>query len=251
MICPICKIELIKDGKRYRCINNHSFDISKDGYTNLYLNNTNSGDNKEMINARYNIMIQGCFEKLALELINIIKELNIKKVLDAGSGEGYYTRMISNNLDVVTYGVDISKNACLKASKLNNKVKYFVSSIYDLPFSDNEVDLIINIFAPHCEKEFFRVTSKYLLIVVPSYNHLIELKEILYENVYLNKEAKLDFSTFNLVKEESLTYKYKVNNLIDLVQMTPYFYTTKDIELNINELDVTFDFKILLFEKID
>ena len=39
IICPICKEKLEREGKSYRCINNHSFDISKSGHINLLIDN--------------------------------------------------------------------------------------------------------------------------------------------------------------------------------------------------------------------
>ena len=52
-ICPICKSKLNIDGKTYRCENNHSFDIAKQGYVNLLPVNKkhsdNPGDSKDMV----------------------------------------------------------------------------------------------------------------------------------------------------------------------------------------------------------
>ena len=54
--CPVCDKTLFKYEKTYKCMNNHSFDISSKGYTNLMLANQSfsdsSGDDKEMILAR-------------------------------------------------------------------------------------------------------------------------------------------------------------------------------------------------------
>ena len=54
--CPLCKLELTLNDKTYRCDNNHSFDIAKEGYVNLLpVQNKKSkqpGDNLEMVQAR-------------------------------------------------------------------------------------------------------------------------------------------------------------------------------------------------------
>mgnify|MGYP003306516922 CR=1 FL=1 len=50
---------------------------------------------------------------------DVIKSLHINNILDVGCGEGYYDRGIKSVNDINIVGLDISKEACLKASKLN------------------------------------------------------------------------------------------------------------------------------------
>lgn len=50
--CPKCLKELVQNDSRYVCINNHSFDIAKEGYASLLLNNRkHTGDDKKMAKA--------------------------------------------------------------------------------------------------------------------------------------------------------------------------------------------------------
>jgi 23S rRNA (guanine745-N1)-methyltransferase len=252
MICPNCKKKLQKIDNSYKCINNHSFDISKQGYINLLLNSKNSGDNKEMINSRHNFLNKGYFNVLLNEIIELIKTLNINNILDIGCGEGYYDRGIKKNIDIDITGLDISKEACLKASKLSKDITYVVGSSNCLPFGNNEFDMIMNIFAPHEENEFSRVCNKYILKVIPNKNHLLELKELLYENVIIKDEKKLNFLGFQEVVEKNVTYKVIVDDLFELFQMTPYYYKTKyDMEIfeKNKNIEITCDFTILLYEK--
>ena len=69
MICPNCKQKLQKIDNSYKCINNHSFDISKQGYVNLLLNTSNSGDNKEMINARSIFLQKGYYSLFGRQMV--------------------------------------------------------------------------------------------------------------------------------------------------------------------------------------
>lgn len=254
MICPICKTKLEKIDNSYKCVNKHCYDISKQGYINLLLNSKNSGDNKEMINSRHIFLKKGYYECLLNKISEIINELNISSILDIGCGEGYYDRGIKKQCATSIIGVDISKEACKLASRLSNDIMYVVSSINSLPFSDNEFDLLLNIFAPHNEDEFFRVCNKYILKVIPNSNHLLELKEMLYENVIIKNEKKLSFENFKEIKCEHLQYKVLVDDLWELFKMTPYYYKTKFDENifkeNTNKL-ITCDFTILLYEKIN
>lgn len=248
MICPKCKKELIRIGNTYQCENHHSYDISKSGYINLLLNGKNSGDNKEMINARNQFLNKNYYLPLKEKIDDIIKTLNLKHIIDIGCGDGYFDKGIDNLV-----GVDISKEAIMKASKNNKKGFYIVSSGFNLPFSDNEFDLIINIFAPHDEKEFTRICNKYILKVVPNKNHLIELKQLLYNDVHLKEEKHLNFKDFKEIKEYKVTYQVVIDDLYELVLMTPYFYTSninKDLLDSNKRTLITCDFSILLYEKI-
>ena len=55
-ICPVCKEKLARENKTYKCINNHCFDMAKQGYLNLLLSNQKHsktpGDDKEMASMR-------------------------------------------------------------------------------------------------------------------------------------------------------------------------------------------------------
>ena len=64
LICPVCKEKLQIVNNSYKCINNHSFDISKSGYTNLLISKTNSGDNQEMVNARFVFLNKGYYKNV-------------------------------------------------------------------------------------------------------------------------------------------------------------------------------------------
>lgn len=252
MICPVCKKELIKENKSYKCVNRHSFDISKEGYINLLLNSKNSGDNKEMIKSRSNFLKKDYYRPLLDKLIELIKTLNINNILDIGCGEGYYDKAIFDETQISITGLDISKEACIKAAKSCKDILYVVASSNNMPFSDNEFDLLLNIFAPHYEEEFTRVCNKYILKVIPNQNHLIELKQLLYKDVHIKNEKKLNFKHFKEVKSTNVNYKVIVDDLFELFQMTPYYYKTKyDMSIfeNNKNKEITCDFIISLYEK--
>lgn len=255
LICPICGEKLTQIDKTYKCKNSHSYDISKYGYINLLLNSKNSGDNKEMIKARHDFLEKGYFMPLVKSICEIIDRLKITNILDIGCGEGYYDREIYKAFPKIDFfGIDISKEACLLASKYSKEITYVVSGVNKLPFDNNSFSLLLNIFAPHNEIEFSRVSNKYILKVIPGENHLLELKQLLYENVIIKSEKKLNFSNF--IEKETIKVNYQVciDDLYELFQMTPYFYKTKYnseiFEKNKNKL-ITCDFRVILYEKND
>ena len=253
MQCPICGTKLIQkcdnNGNNIlRCCNGHSFDISKYGYVNLLPSKTNSGDNKEMVLARHNFLQKDYYLKLALELKNIINDLNVRTLLDIGCGEGYYDRII-NDENIEIYGLDISKEAILKAAKLDKNIQYIVASSNKLPFEDNYFDCVMSIFSPIYPSEAERVCSKYLIKVIPNKDHLKELKQELYENVRDNKILKEEIEGFNLIDEKTIDYKMKVEDVNELFKMTPYFYTThNNYEIKFREMDISFSFIIRIYK---
>ena len=248
--CPICKMPLTKTNTTYKCDNNHSFDIAKKGYTNLLLNHPNSGDNKEMVDARLNFLSNSYYLPLKEEIEKIIKDNNIKVLGDFGCGVGYYTK----DLDITLLGFDISKEAINKASS-NKRGMYFVASTIDAPLLDEVLDGVLVIFAPTFENEIYRVLKEggLFIQVTPGKYHLFELKEALYDNPYLNTDKEEAISKLKLINSHNLKYQKLINkdDILNLIKMTPYFYKTdKDRFNKINsDLLITIDFNISIYKK--
>lgn len=261
-ICPNCGLKLNKDGNKYICQKNHSFDIARQGYVNLLpvfgKKSKDPGDNEIMTVARREFLSSGHYGKLLDRLSELIKNQNKKVLVDAGCSEGYYTSKFSENIEKV-YAFDISKTAIKTASASDKKTNYFVASSFNIPFPKNSVDIITKIFAPDSPSEFFRILKKdgILIEVIPGENHLLELKERLYDKVYLNKIESGEKKGFNLEKEEKLIYKFKPNEKerLNLFKMTPYYYKTdperqKNI-INAEEFEITGEFIIRIFKKFE
>lgn len=261
LICPNCKSPLFKVGNSLKCQHNHSFDLAKEGYVNLLLPNEKKtkdpGDDAVMVSSREAFLKKGYYEKLQTEILEIVKKLNCNTILDAGCGTGYYINLAEyQNLDVI--GIDISKHAIKKAAKEKGAASFLVASIFNLPFQDETIDAVINIFAPKPEKEFLRVLKDggVVIEVTPGENHLIELKKAIYSDQTRKNQEKTSFSELALIDFQRLTYQSKVkenDDLTQLVMMTPYWY--KGGEKNLNALkecnidNITFDFIIKLWKK--
>lgn len=256
MQCPICKKNLILNKNdnsncmSYICENKHSYDVSKYGYVNLLKASKTSGDNKEMVLSRHEFLKAGYFDKLAFSIKEIVNDLKVKNILDLGCGEGYYDRVFASE-DYTIMGMDISKEAVLMASKAKAlNCMYVVGNSFHIPFMDNYFDLILSIFAPIEEDEVIRVGNKYLIKVIPNENHLLELKEELYKDVYKSSILDSKIKGYSLIKEKYLNYKEYVKDIQDLFKMTPYFYTThNNFSLNLIPKDITFDFIIRIYQK--
>lgn len=255
MICPKCKEVLYLNNKSYYCKNNHCYDISKTGYVNLLLSKTSCGDEIKPVLSRQSFLNKGYYKPLVNEIEKILHPKNITTVLDCGCGVGYYSQHLSNYFDI--NGIDISKHAVNEASKHDKKSTYIVCSSIDIPIENEYFDAVYVIFAPLFDESIYRLLKEngMLIVVRPDKRHLYEIKEILYDNPYLND---IDFECpkdFILEDNYSLSYLINVDNtsLNELVNMTPYTYkTSKDAlsKLNsITSLDVTVDFNISIYKK--
>lgn len=258
IICPNCSNKLNKYNNTYKCSNNHSFDIAKEGYLNLLLNKPRAGDNQSMIKARKEFLEKGYFDPLLKSLIDSINNLNLNNpnIVDIGCADGYYTNAISANYPSIM-GFDISKDAIRYAAKKYKYIQFIVANAKSLPLKDESIDIILNIFAPHFIDEYSRILSSggYIIKVTPNENHLIELKEVLYEKTYLTKEKLITEENYSIINILDLTYERNIpsSDLVNLFSMTPYVYKTPldDVEKlkQIPNLLVTFDFNISIYKK--
>ena len=258
-VCPKCKSKLFQQGRSMLCENKHCYDIAKFGYVNLLISSKqNHGDNKLMIRSRKEFLDKGYYDHMRSTLCESIqKHLAGGVILDAGCGEGYYLdALYGTNFDL--YGIDISKDALIYASKRKTKIKTAVASVYAMPVEDNSCDAILSVFSPFAREEFLRVLNNggYLFSVIPDKLHLIDLKKAIYENPYENVVDDFAVEGFELL--EVIDTKKRVHldcneDIMNLLSMTPYFYRTsaKDIEKlrSLDMLDTLTQFKILVYKK--
>lgn len=258
--CPICNEELIKIDNVYRCINRHNYDISKEGYVNLLKKQGGKdfGDSKEMVLSRREFFKKDYYKILKEELCNIIEKYKPNNLLDLGSGEGYYTNYLKDKLNIEIIGIDISKEAVKISSKQNKNVNYIVSSVQDIPLFDKSVDLVLNNFTPLELNEIHRVLKEEGILITTKVgkNHLLELKQAIYDNVYLNDNDTINDERLLLLDSKVLSFKMKLDNnndIMNLFNMTPYSHHTslmskKRLE-SLNRLEITAEFNIDIYKK--
>ncbi len=98
--------------------------------------------------------IEGRWENIARKIAEHYKLANDAKILDIGCGKGYllydFTKILPNS-DV--QGIDISKYAIEKSKEeIRRKIKH--GNATDLPWEDNEFDLVISITTLHNLKAY-------------------------------------------------------------------------------------------------
>lgn len=251
LTCPVCREKLyIADGA-YKCCNNHSFDISKEGYVNLLTGSKSgdkTGDSKDSARARHALLSKGYYRCLKEKICNRLHGT----ALDICCGEGYY-----DDYDGDLYGFDISKEMIRLASKRRRNNHYFVANLSSIPIESGSIDTAIHLFAPFNEKEFSRVLKPggRLYSVVGGENHLWEMKKLIYDTPYKNDEQPPKTERLKLISKTKVSDKVKipVQDLKTLFSMTPYFYRTSDSDKSkldtVDVLDLTVEFVIFEYKK--
>lgn len=257
--CPKCKHTLVKREHRYQCDQNHSFDIAKRGYVNLLLgNHKTTGDDKEMVKARTTFLNHGYYHMLQQRLIELLTKQSIQVLVDAGCGQGYYTNAIHEACHCETFGFDLSKYAVDEASKAHNGAFYGVCNIFHMPLSDECADALVSVFAPIDIRENARVLKQkgIFLKVAPGPKHLIDMKKVLYQDVYEN-EIETGYDGFELITEELLEDEILLQDQADikaLFQMTPYYWRTPkesvDKLFRMERLQTMIQFHITCYRKL-
>ena len=240
--CPLCASPLTRTDKTYACPKGHSFDRAREGYVHLLPANQkhakDPGDDKEMAAARNRFLSGGWYAPLRESLCRLALTYAPvgAAVLDAGCGEGYYTAGVYAALSETGQvgqmaGVDLSKPSLRWAARREKAVEFAVASVYHLPVADASVDLLLNCFSPLALDEFRRVLRPggVYLYVVPAARHLWELKEVLYDRPYLNKEEDIPYEGFSyleVVPVEATLDLPDRDTIRDLFSMTPYRWKT-------------------------
>ena len=261
-ICPICHTKMIFSNKNsVVCEKRHCFDLSKQGYINFVPNQQQTKYTKDLFESRRYIFEEGFYKPLEDSVRKIIEQYNDTskplKLLDVGCGEGYYARGLSEgieNLDV--YAMDNAKDAIILGAKKEQKIKWFIGDLSNIPLKCESMDLLINIFTPSNYNEFTRVLKcdGYLIKVVPEANYLKELRECAANqltNQKYSNESVVDYFANHMKCEEikNLTYKMPVTkeNIDNFLKMTPMMFNVDKKRLFTNDIShITLDFTIIV-----
>lgn len=265
--CPVCSASMQADETQKSCrctgARTHSYDFARSGYLNLTRPGDGEGDLREAINARKLFLNAGYYEPLSNAINTVLDALNAKTVLDAGCGEGYYTNRMARD-DRAVLGVDLSRAgidaAARQAKQSGTGAAFAVGSIFSLPVGDATCDAVTNLFAPCCESEFDRIlkSGAHLILVGAGERHLMGLKEVLYENPYLNPGRADLPANLPEVDRRRLTYTVSVEGeeaIEALFSMTPYYWRTSEADhaklKGLQTLTTELDFDIFIYQKGD
>ncbi|EOL43691.1 methyltransferase domain-containing protein [Enterococcus caccae] len=257
-LCPVCKQTFQLNGYSLICAQNHQFDLSKKGTIYFLSHSIQTEYNKKMLLHRGKMIQSGMYQPLLEKIIDTMEIT--KNTLDVGCGEGsFLSELAKLGLSGPKFGFDISKDGIYLASNQPINAFWSVADLTNLPFSDQSMDTILNIFSPSHYQEFQRVLKKdgTVIKVIPEAKYLKELRAAFYpedeiKQVYSNEKVLAKFSKeLDIVGNERITYTFAIpkENRLDLLEMSPLEWGVADDvkkEVQKNPLaEVTIDVRVL------
>jgi len=235
LTCPICSAALSAVDNGVACPAGHRFDRARQGYLNLlpvqHKNSRDPGDNQAMVEARRDFLNAGHYAPVARRLAELAAERAPARWLDIGCGEGYYTAQIAQALPQADgYALDISREAVKRACKRDPAVTWLVASMARVPLADASCQFLASVFSPLDWQEALRLLAPGggLMRVGPTSEHLIELRQKLYDEVRDYADDKhLALVPAGMQHAHSETLKFRLSlvdgkSRADLLAMTPH-----------------------------
>ncbi|SOC41949.1 putative RNA methyltransferase [Ureibacillus acetophenoni] len=256
--CPICKSGMmIMDNGRIHCSQNHSFDIAKQGYVNFLTKHVQSMYSKELFESRREIIQSGLYNRVH-EMIAERLSSNINNILDAGCGEGSHLVKICEKIehDIVSVGIDISKEGIITAAKYYDQNIWCVGDLANSPFQEQTFDCILNFLSPANYEEFKRLLTPRgkVIKLVPQAGYLQQLRKQAYASTekeqYSNeKTVKLFNEQFSKVDISRITYTQPLEETLvpKLLEMTPLGWHVENLDMT-KVQEITIDLDVLIGE---
>lgn len=260
--CPVCDNSFIEQiNNSIVCPNNHSLDISKKGTIQFINHKVSTEYDGLMLESRRRIIQAGFFDGI-LHKVAELMDNNPQNIIDVGSGEGMPLKRLMafrKNIDSAI-GFDISKPGVnLSTSELTENRFFCIADLANLPFNDQSIDVILDLFSPSAYNEFNRIASKggHLIKIVPNSHYLFELRKLLYgddnpNSSYDNqKVVELFMKHYPNAKSYPVSYKFELPSELrnDLMIMTPLHWGHNAKQLSETEIqtltEITVDVTIL------
>ncbi len=253
--CPACGTAFSRCGSSLRCEKGHTYDPSKKGWINLAPNTAPSRYGSALFEARRRIL-EGGFYDAVLHAIRSAMPENPETVLDAGCGDGTFTKALQGN---TTIGLDLSKDAIRLAAFGGGPILWVVGDLTRLPLKNTSVDVILNLFSPAHYAEFARVLKPdgKLLKLVPQEGYLREIRALMADR--LHREAYSNDAVVSHLSEQFHIadririfgyYPLTEEQARDFLFMTPLTFGTDPGALDASLLkQITIDVELLIAER--
>ncbi|MFD7309907.1 putative RNA methyltransferase [Promicromonospora sp. NPDC059942] len=239
--CPSCGAELATAPGALRCPRRHSFDVARHGYVSLLTGTrATSGDDAPMARARRDFLAADRYAPIRDTVADLAGESAgaadgarpPATVVDVGCGTGYYLAGVLDAMPgAVGLGLDTSAHALRTAAKAHERAAAATWDVFrPFPIASEQVDVVLDVFAPRNPAEFHRVLRPggTLVVVRPFGGHLAELRRQVAGMVTVDpdKEERLHQALdpyFEATRTEEVEYTTPLTRqeAVDLVLMTP------------------------------
>jgi 23S rRNA (guanine745-N1)-methyltransferase len=181
-----CGLLLERRGATFLCARNHSYDVARRGYINLLQpqdrRSLDAGDSREAVEARARLLAAGIGRTILDGFVERSTRLVAPRgvVADLGSGSGELLALMSERMEVVGVGIDLSTAAIEHAARNHPALTWVVANAdRRLPLLDRSVDLVVSMHGRRNPEECARVLiqAAHLVVAVPAPDDLVELRE--------------------------------------------------------------------------
>ena len=248
LACPICGGALARTDQRLCCPAGHSFDIARQGYANLLRNQTSQQHyDRTSFAMRRRVFQSGLYDAIAHTIAELashaVERLEAQDaehterlaIVDAGCGEGFFSRAIRAACDAPLCAFDISRDSIQLAATTDpcDAIVWLVADLATIPVQTGCAACVLDIFSPANYREFARILAQGGCIVkaIPTAQHLKEIRQLassrLKHDTYSNQRIIDHFARFCHIEHRctaSTTLELDDEVRDALVAMTPMLF---------------------------
>ena len=215
------------------CPGRHCYDIARQGYVNFVPNQRDMFYTRALFEARARVFAAGIYAPVAERIGDALRRFvpgECPVIVDAGCGEGYYTRAVCPERRMTRIGFDLSKEAVRMAARGAREAAFFAADLKRIPLADGCADAVLDVFTPADYAEFARVLRPGGVVIklAPRSGYLAELRQaagaLLRRKTYDDGDvSRYAHAKMRVLAEETITYTLPVSPEMaaDLARMTP------------------------------
>ena len=255
--CPLCRGALTRSGGSLVCERRHCFDVARQGHVNLVPAQRESFYRRELFESRAAVFAAGVFAPVVRaigETIDRLVQAERPVLVDAGCGEGYYTKSVCPDRAMTRIGFDLSKEAVKLAARGQSGASFLVADLANIPLGDGCADVLLDVFTPANYAEFTRVLKPggVLIKLWPRSGYLCQLRGaargLLRHDTYDDSRvAEYLDAHARMLERRTITYTLPVDAALaeHLARMTPML---ADVDLSAIDLggvtEITIDMNL-------
>lgn len=260
--CPRCQSLITEvDQTSIICAQGHRIDFNKHGYLHLMANSGATEYQRQLFVDRRSLLQAGLFQPIVQEINNQLPHQPLT-ILDVGTGEGTPLQQLATfRQQADTFiGFDIAKEGVNLATQLPVNAFFCVADLRQLPFNNDQFDVVMELFSPSDYQEFHRVIKPggQLIKVIPNANYLVEIRHLLYGKDdqhyhYDNRRVKDLFKQhYPNAQVINVKYQFRIPNGLQfaLIGMTPLHWGKNAVAISSDQAaqlkSVTVDVSLLI-----